>query len=31
MLSNNLYDAFGVLMVASGSAATQWIFAGRQR
>ena len=29
MLSNNVYDAFGVLMVASGSAATQWRFEGR--
>ena len=29
VLSNNLYDAFGVLMVASGSAATQWRFEGR--
>ncbi|MDE2126549.1 MAG: hypothetical protein KGJ62_08165 [Armatimonadetes bacterium] len=29
VLSNNLYDAFGVLMYASGSAATQWRFQGR--
>ena len=29
VLSNNLYDAFGVLMYASGSAATQWRFEGR--
>ena len=29
VLSNNLYDAFGVLMYASGSAVTQWRFEGR--
>ena len=29
VLSNNLYDAFGVLMYASGSAATPWRFEGR--
>ncbi|MDE2126547.1 MAG: RHS repeat protein [Armatimonadetes bacterium] len=29
VLSNNLYDAFGVLMYTSGSAATQWRFLGR--
>ncbi|MDE2126192.1 MAG: hypothetical protein KGJ62_06355 [Armatimonadetes bacterium] len=29
VLSNNLYDAFGVLMYVSGSAATQWRFEGR--
>ena len=29
LLSNNLYDAFGVLMYSSGSAATQWRFEGR--
>ncbi|MDE2127489.1 MAG: hypothetical protein KGJ62_12955 [Armatimonadetes bacterium] len=29
VLSNNLYEAFGVLMYTSGSAATQWRFQGR--
>jgi len=29
VLSNNLYDAFGVLMYSSGSPATQWRFEGR--